>query len=590
MNLFRETGLAFAWVAQVLWAFCRVRLWTTFALICSITISRFSGLLAFFLPLKVILLAGSDGVPRYFRFFIDPDLRMEWIIGLSAAAVGFYVVSLIMESASKKLAEMGSLDVLQGANELAVASRQREEARSYYRRFSGIAANLTLVVVALLLLGWLQPGLTLVLLALILGQYLFTSAAVYYGNALDPGPMLRMIRGNLSGYLKIFASVNFLAGFFALLVPFLLGTGGNLLLAILAILLLRQALGALSRMATVTTELSKSRKVIDPLVFRERQIEKVERPVVRNLREVFAKPVREAAAMRALKSAGVEIASLRSEWEDSSIGSVYAFHLKIERVDDGKQHSLQQQVFSRSRLHLLEHEAYLFEHVPRSALSAPEMLVRFVEGPFECQIVDYGVGEPCSAEEWKDLVGDLFGRMWAFEPPVELLHAFNTSRPTLEGRLSLDYLQRLELALDSPELVDAYETFLERLPRIRDVLSRIPLCIHNPDMGRARVILDHSGQPLVMTWGRWSIEPIGVALPDGLDEAATDQILEEVAGARNLKPGELTSEHLMLAFEFRALERDIAASKYCSALKRIQTILGNPCLEASRSPAAEGVA
>ena len=590
MNLFRETGSAFAWVAQVLWAFCRVRLWTTFALICSITISRFAGLLAFFLPLKVILLAGSDGVPRYFRFFIDPDQRMEWIIGLSAAAVGFYVLSLIAESVSKKLSEMGSLDVLQGANELAVASRQREEARSYYRRFSGIAANLTLAAMAFLLLGWLQPGLTLVLLILILGQYLFTTAAVYYGNALEPGPLLRMIRGNLGGYLKIFVSMNFLAGFFALLVPFVLGTGGNLLLAILAILLLRQALGALSRMATVTTELWKSRKVIDPLVFRERQIEKVERPVVRNLREVFAKPAREASAMQALKAGGVELARLESDWEDSSIGNVYTFHLKAQQSSSTEKRSYQQQVFSRSRLHLLEHEAYLFEYVDRSALSAPEMLVRFAEGPFECQIVDYGVGSACPAGEWKALVGDLFTRMWAFEPPAELLHAFSTSRPTLERRLSIDYLQRLELALDSPELVDDYETFLDRLPRIRDVLSRVPLYIHNPDLGRVRVALDHSGQPLVMTWGRWSIEPIGVALPDGLDEAVIDKILEKVAGARDLKPGELTSEHLMLAFEFRALERDIAASKYCSALKRIQTILGSHCLEAARSPAAEGVA
>ena len=575
MNLFRESVDAARWVGSVTRAFFRVRPWTTSALVVSITTDKIASMLAFFLPLKVILLAGSDGVPRYFRFFIEPDDKMPWIIGLSAGAVGFYILSLAMDAVSKRLAEAGSSEVLQGANEIAVASKQREEAQGYYRRFSGISANLLLGLIMFGVLGLLNPLLISVLLALIVGQYLFTAGVLHFGNPLSPGPTLRMIRRNLGGYLTIFSSVDFLTGFFVLLAPFLLGTGGNLLIAILSILLLRQGLGAVSGIVTGTSGLWKKRREVDPMVFRDRQMQKREQLVLRNLRQVFSKPKREAVVAGQLAAADVAVEGLSSEWRDSVIRGVYTFQLHVPKTADRPAGHYQQQVFPRGQLHLLEHEEFLFQHLSRETLFAPAVLARFADGPFECQVLDYGRGKACDGDTWKELSVTLMRDMWSFEPPRSLVSAFNTSRPTLEGRLVPDFLERLEVALDRPAEQKAYEELMENLPLLEKILATIPVYIYNPDMIRANVVVAGGGRPQVMSWGRWAIEPIGAELPKTMNDRSIRAALEEVREHRGLAQDAVDVTHLRLANDCREFEREIVKGRYNRAIVRMRRVLKN---------------
>src|SRR5690554_3257621 len=149
MDLFCQTGKAVGWVAKINSVFFRIRPLTTLALMLSSTTLRFVQVLTTFLPLKVILLAGSDGIPAYFRFFIEPNLKNQWIVILAFGAVGFYILSLFLERCIRWLSEAGSLEVLQGANEIAVSSRSQTEASSYYAKFGGVLADALVVVIAM---------------------------------------------------------------------------------------------------------------------------------------------------------------------------------------------------------------------------------------------------------------------------------------------------------------------------------------------------------------------------------------------------------------------------------------------------------
>ena len=580
MNLFRESLAAGRWVAAVTRAFFRVRPWTTLTLVLSITSGKIASLLAFFLPLKVILLAGSDGVPRYFRFFIEPADKMPWIIGLSAAAVGFYALSLIATAVSKRLAEAGSSEVLQGANEIAVASKQREEAQGYYRRFSGISANILLMMLTFGILGWINPPLLTLIVVLVLAEALFTGGVLAYGNPLSPGATQRMIRRNLDGYLTIFSSVNFLSGFFVILIPFLIGAGGNLLVAILSILLLRQGLGAVGDAVAATTNLWNRRAMVDPMVFRSRQIQKREKLVTRNLREVFGKKAREVRARSELVAAGHEVESINSEWRDSTIKGVYTFHLRLRMLESEKKaEHFQQQVFPRGQLHLLEHEEYLFKHISRVALHAPEVRARYSDGPFACQICEYGQGKAVDGDRWKGIDSELMTHMWAFKPPKSLIRAFNTSRPTLEGRLTPGYLERLDVALDRAAEQVVYDELLQKLSGIQAVLAAIPVYIYNPDMIRANVAMKADGTPQVMTWGRWAIEPIGAALPKSMQGKVLDSVVATIRERRSLGEEQLQPNHVRLASDCREFEREIAKGRYNRAIVSMRRVLKNPLVQ-----------
>jgi hypothetical protein len=153
LKLFSETGAFLGWLFRVLGVFFRIRPGTTFVLIVAATVSQLSSILASFLPLKAILLAASPTVPRYFPFVAEQD-RELWIVVFAAAAIAAYLLTLALDALSRKLAEIGSLDVLEGANDLAIMYDQRTQARTHYDRICGIAGNLLL---ALTLLAILPP-------------------------------------------------------------------------------------------------------------------------------------------------------------------------------------------------------------------------------------------------------------------------------------------------------------------------------------------------------------------------------------------------------------------------------------------------
>ena len=578
MNLHLESIGAARWIGRVTRAFLTIRFWTTLALIISSTGEQITRMLAFLLPLKVVLLAGSDGVPRYFQFFVAPDQKMPWIIGLSIGAVLFYITSLLLESVGRGLAEAGSNEVLQGANEVAVTSDQRKEARSYFAKFSSISSNLLLALITGLLLLWANPLLFFVLAGLILLEYLVSASFLYFGDPLNPNAVLRMMAKNLSGYLTIFKSINFLSGFFVILVPYVVGSGPNIILAIISILLLRMGLGALSSAISTAIELWRTRALIDPMVFRDARNENRERSVIRELRKLFGKGDRERVAAEKLDAAGYDTGNIDVLYRDFKVKNVYTFEIFLPR--EGEQGArFRQQVFPHRQLHLLENEEFLFQHIGREQVKAPLVRARFSEGPFECQILDYGRAKSVDAKTWPTVHSELMSHLWSFAPPQSLIGAYGTSRATLEGRLTEAFFERVTVALDNAEEQKVFGQILDKLPAIASLLRKVPVCILNPDIARPQVIVFGEGDYRIMLWQRWEIDHIGVG-PATFKPERLNEMLAEVRDRRGIPSDALTVNHVQLAGHCRVLEEAITADNFNSAIRLMRKLLSNPLLAA----------
>lgn len=585
MNLVAETKAVIGWLRTVIGAFMAIRPWTTLSLIQAITIKNFANLLASFLPLKVILLAGSDGVPRYFRFFIPEGAdKIPWIIGLTAAAVAFFILGLVMEAIARRLAAAGSFEVLRGANELAVSSQHREEIGGYFSQFSEVAASVLVLAISLTLLAIVNLPVFFALLGLMLIEYMVTVGILAFGNPYDPGRVLQTLKDKPRNYLAFFSSINFLACFFVLLTPFLTGVGGNLILAILAILLMGQANGAVNGIIRPSLKLWRKRPGIDPLVFREQQSGSAEHPTLRDLRQVFDPQERVTLPVRQLALAGEKGRQLESEWLDPGVRGVYRFHLKLHR-DEGDEdiRHFQQQAFAPRQLALLEHEEFLFEKLKRSAVRAPAVLARYPDGPFECQICEYGIGRALTADEFKPLASSLLGELWALSLPEDLQRAYRTSHPALEARLAPEFLERLAVSLDNAADTKTFEAFVDALPRIQDRLGVVPLYLHNPDLSASGLTLTEDGSPLVMSWIRWSLKPMGTYLPAEGDERS-EELLAEACKARQIEPADLSVDHLKLVHQCNHLVSAIDREHFRAALRCIDKVLDNPLIDNSMGP------
>ena len=510
MLLFRET-LRFAhWTARILRQFLRVRPGSTLLVIASTAIARITRILAFFLPLKVILLAGSPGVPRYFPF-VAADGKTEWIIGLTLAAFVAYGLTLLLQSATERWSLDAGRAILRGANQISLHARQEEEARSAFARFSGVIASGLFITLSALLLSWLNPVLLGVISVSVSLLYVFTAWALR-GESVPPTRIKARIQKDLNAYLGLFSTLIFFCAFLVILAPFLLDQGGNILIALLSVLLTQQILRNLSSIAKTATSLQASRARIDPLIYPNVQLKPLRpKAAATALHAIFAKDRRQHQSVGAL--AGVE--SLNGDvtvcWEDSTLRAIKTLHLVQHDISGRAVRHYQQQIFSPGQFDQLENETVLFHHIPRERLKAPRQYTSFEDAGFRCQICAYGDAIRLSKKQFRAVRDQLLRHIWSYRPGKTLIRSYRGSRAMLHLRLTTDFFNRLNIVIDTPEEAEILNHWLAHLPEIRQIIQKQPLVLHNPDLNRNTVIRDGEDY-LIMVWGRWMLEPLGATM------------------------------------------------------------------------------
>ena len=566
MNLVNANANFWRWFGQVMGVFLGTRPMTTLVVIGATTVARVTGFLALLLPLKVILLAGSPGVPRYFQFFIEPDAKLGWIIGLSIGAIGLYVATQVLDALSRRLALAASSEVLEATNELSVIQNQEQQAQSYYARFCQVSAYTIFALVALAVIPLLDLVLFVFLVSVILLQFVFSAWAVAGDDDVNPGRLKAFITEKLGSYLGILRAINILGAFLVIITPFVLTGTGNILVALVSFLLLRQMLGMAGGAVSTAVGLDKQRHRINTLVFRDFQLEEKEQRSSLALRDVFEKNKRNRIAERVLVSDKQE-GRVESRWLDSAIPGVKTFTVMATDNETNNYRYFQQQVFAKRRAYQLDNEEVLFQHLPRHRLKAPEAVARFSEGPFECQLCEFGTAEALDAPAWKQWQNPLLAHCWGVEVPRSLMDAYSASKFLLQQRLNPKLLERLTIAVDTDREAADLSAFREQLPEIKQRLRSLPLYVRNPDMARLNVVhADEPGDVLIMSWSRWALEPIGAVLPPRISDAQVDDMLQTAKGMRSDIPAEFGIADIRFADACWRLDRAIAREQYKFAL------------------------
>ncbi|WP_291321047.1 hypothetical protein [Desulfonatronospira sp.] len=575
MNLIQESSAFAAWFARVMRTFFQLRPLTTAGVVVAEATATMTRILSLLLPLKVILLAGSPGVPRYFPF-VDPADKSIWLLGLSLAAVTFYLVTLLLEAMVNRLSQDAGKEILYRANALTLLKNQEETIQGYYASFCEISASLLFLSAAFLVLMVLNFWLFIFMLFLMAGYYFFSAWALS-GCDVRRDKLKLYIQDKTGNYLKIITSLAFLAGFFIILAPFLTSDGGNIIIAILSILLLRRSLNFFVSSTKEAVNLCRNKHKIDALIFPGIQMESPEGKDKLAVRDVFHKSARESmvqAEMSLLMPPGV---SLDVHWMDPTIPGMYMFMIKTGKQDSHQEALFQKQVFTTQSAQLFENEDYLFTRISRNELKAPALVTRYTREPFVCQILEYGLGEPVPGNKWKSLHDNLLEYYYSIKPSPELVKAFRTSHKSLHEILSREFVSRTWIAVDTPEEKSDLNLFLEYLPGTECMLKSVPYFIHNPDLTVKNTVQTEAGEVLVMTWGRWTLEPLGAVMP--FDQKRLDQLLEVVKENRTDTPKDLDLDRLDLVHYCRTLEKEISKGNYKAALTTINKVLSNPVLK-----------
>lgn len=525
-------------------------------------------MLAFILPLKVILLAGAEGVPRYFSF-IDPVDKLGWVLGLSATAVFCYGAALVLEAFAEKVSVTTSQRVVRNATQLVVVKNQDSEARGYFSTLCGIGADLTFVLLGLGV-GFILDTRTFSFLTVLL----LMGAVVVYAvirRRVKVAPVAGVGGKPLNNFLKGLQGLAFLLSFLWILLPFLVEQATNILVAIVSIVIIRQILKVLVGVVRDAFRISERRSRVDALFLPRVQIRTPEQREDRLLRELFQKERRDRLAAAALAGAVAGAEQYTVSWADPFIKGVNAMLIHPAGSPSSSAKFLQR-VYSPANLLTLQHEDLLFQHIPRDRLAAPELDVRYSVGPFACQVSEYGPPKVRGRAAWRRMESHLTEFYWGIQPPRSLIKAFGSGRMSLHQRLRNDLTERVAVAVDNEKEAAALEFVEKRLGQLRRRIKQVPLFVRNPAISPRTVVVPAGREFCVVSWGEWELEPLGAGLAEGLSQEQVELLLTGARNARSDIPSFLTPLDVAVVAEAWRFERYARARLFKRALGHAEVL------------------
>lgn len=234
--------------------------------------AQFAQILALFLPLKILILLGSDGVPKYVDTFMTEASIGAWVTALTIATVVLYAFSIFLVAMSRR-------GIGRGTDALFVPSDRegadpRNERRQLHRtveRLYDSYADAAIAAVAWLGILVLHPVVA-VAVALTLGlQCAVTQWILNHPGTETVAWLRKRIRGSAHEYIRSMGDIGFLAVFGFLLIDYLIRDELNVIFAVLTLLLGRRMYPAIARYVQKAMSFSGREVEIRKILFRDQR-------------------------------------------------------------------------------------------------------------------------------------------------------------------------------------------------------------------------------------------------------------------------------------------------------------------------------
>lgn len=562
-----KLGSSLRWGISLGAKFIRVVPVATLLIVLLSLVSQISTLLASVMPLKVVIMLGSDGVPRYFPGSFSSINRDILIAALSAGTLGFFLLHLLAEHVVGWVTSASTSRLLAKSQKMVLFENQNEVAASSYQRYSRALASGVFIVLALCGVGWFYPWMSFVIVG-----YFFVVLFFFWGLQQQSLGFRERLESNLAQTLNLAGGVGFFVAFGFLVVDFIFWSPPGVIIAIVSLLLIRQIMQRASGMIGDLTSLYRQKTKLDALFFHGKVLLPQQVRSEKSLWPLLETERRKAWVTAVLQELiGQEKGEVDCRWLQLGTPDVAGLRAKSA----GRQYLVK--LFEINRSSWALHEATLMAE-PASHLPAPRWVGATKVEKFHCLVYELSQGDQPQPRQVNKITQELRRELLTAQPHTGTIKRYVRSKPLLWQRLEHGMIERLRVAADTPEQQREVAMLLEYLPMLHQQLKVLPLTLHNPEIKQDAIwVLPEEGDqcptPISLNWGRWSLEPIGsgwpenekqlVELGDALRTAATKR--PELADIR-VEQAELSA----LAF---ALERECQRQRYVQALALLPALL-----------------
>ena len=592
------------WSTQLGGRFLRVAPGGTVLVVVATLLSQVAMLLAFFLPLKVVILLGSDRIPRYFPAALAEFDRDSLIVGLTLATVVVFGIYLLAERLIRFGSDQGARGILERSRKVVLFENQDVIAASAYRRYAVIPAGFVFLLLGAGVLALFYPSVLGLLIAFLVLFALLAGLGSRFSNGLR-----RKVLSPPQEWLPGVAGFGFLVVFVWLVADYLYRDPPGLLAAIVALLLARQMLNRLVGMVVNLVSLNRERPRLDALFFDHRVFQRRRGRRGEGFWALLDDTAREGWVPRVLRELeGPSVRIFSSEWWQTRVPDVLAIHCVMEGCEPRLV-----KVFGPNRSAEARHEASLLADPP-AGLPAPAWIGATMIDGLQCHVLrlppdteqvgtrpdptqedSHGPADPAGASGSDGVGGpggpavrgqdegepsgavlaegvERFRRsLIAVEPSGELAERYGRSRPLLWQRLDRAMLERVRLVADSKER-DAVDELLADFEAVVERVRGLPWVFVNRQLNPQTLAMA-GGEVIALHWGRWGLETLGTAWPlTALEPDALAKLLGEVGRSRPVLAG-VSPWDVRLAGLLSLLERLHLAQRYADVLELLPELI-----------------
>jgi hypothetical protein len=538
-------------------------------------LSRIIHLLSFLLPLKAIMVAGS-GEPPAFLVSLFPGITVTLLVTvLGSVTVIFYLVNISLLRLIDSINESGAKVIVARTQKIGGTRDVYSETLHYYKKIIRSLSSLFFVACVAIVLLLLYQKLFVVFVAVLLTPWLMVILAFQNPD----GVMQSWFARNKIVLQQRWSFMVFISTFFVVVLDVLSeNVELPILLAVISFILCRHALSAVNESVNIGFSLYSLREKVNSLLFFVSPAVYAQFSEHQYQGSLLTSEQVESISLDVLRGLQNDDSSdqAKLKWLSLQIFGVSCFKIipDGDRLYSSEKDNLLLKVFQSKYKYLANRERLLLGNVPSGIRSLPQLLIANEVDGLEC-IVLKNSGTPLTTlDEYHNAIEAVLADIWAIDTSVEVIKAYMRSHQCGLSKLKRFHIESLSLACfeDRDKLV--LSEFHEKFEAIKRIVLDLPRAIHNPELTMNVISEGEDGFPVILQWGRWSVEPIGTALwyYDFIDETRLDRIRKSVVekrkDCRSLEIG-----HLLLSGELYLLWKLIGKQDLSAAMSSVHSIL-----------------
>lgn len=541
----------------------------------TVVVSQVAMILAFMLPLKIIILIGSDGIPRFLSFFMTEETKNQWVIYLCLLSVGMFLLHLLANRILQQLGAQGGDRIRRQSDKATLFNAEAEYASQVFLRLAESWGTLLMVGGGVLLGLLLEWRMVLALVAAIAAQTLWLA---WHWNRHQAPEKAEVRQQFVDQHMKILhnlAGVNTIIAFAVLVVLFLTDPSMNFLVGLVMFILTRQVLVRMIKGVQDGYFLSQQRERIEALVYPERHVRERRQSSVLSFESLLMPSSREKVFDAVATFEGAQAITPGREWQWCDVAD-RGQALYVSYPDGPGQPELRLKIVSSANDAGLAREV-LFHESPSAAILglSPTMVATghvFGRGFI---LLQSPALSPVSGKVFPDLLEQVRFRLWGCTVDEGLSQRLARSYASLDQRIDAERYRCIRLACSTAGQESLLDDFMNMLEVIREHLARVPKVLVNRTLNAGNMMVTDAGEPLVMNWDAISFDLIGTGL--GVADMSKRYSPEEVL-AKLAEWGSPLSQvapcALRLVAHITELESLVAREAYANALDRLPDILG----------------